>query len=236
MTSIEPHFQRPFVTLSAAISLDGFIATIKGDNNLSNSKDWARVHQLRMDSDAIMVGGGTIRADDSKLTVNEKKLKKEAINHPIRIVVSSKGNIPINARVITYRPEIPTLIAITSQCPSKKRLKLEEKGCELVECGDGSLVNLEQLLGILKKDYDINRLMLEGGSRLNGEMLNQCLIDEVHLALAPVICGSGVPLFNLQDPIPKFSTSPFFDIITYDQLDDMIWLQMSVHYKSRQIK
>ncbi|MFX0171630.1 MAG: RibD family protein [Candidatus Hodarchaeota archaeon] len=236
MNSLEPHFQRPFVTLSAAISLDGFIATIKGDSELSNSKDWARVHQLRMDSDAIMVGGGTIRADDSKLTVNEKKLKKKAINHPIRLVVSSKGNIPINARVITYRPEIPTLIAITSQCPSKKRLKLEEKGCELIECGDGPLVNLKQLLGILKKDFNINTLMLEGGSRLNGEMLNQCFIDEVHLAFAPVICGSGIPLFALPKTILNFSDSPYFEIITYSQLDDMIFIQMSVHYQPRQIK
>jgi riboflavin biosynthesis pyrimidine reductase len=113
---------------------------------------------------------------------------------------------------------------------------LEEKGCKLLECGDGPLVNLEQLLGILKKDYDINRIMLEGGSRLNGEMLNHHLIDEVHLALAPVICGTGVPFFTLPETIPDFSSSPFFQILTHTKVDDMIFLRISVHYRSRQIK
>jgi len=183
-----------------------------------------------------MVGARTIRVDDSKLTVNEKKLQKKAINHPIRIVVSSKGNIPINARVITYRPEIPTIIATTSQCPRVQKMRLEKKGCEVVECGDGPLVNLKQLLIILKKDFNVNKLMLEGGSKLNGEMLDQRLIDEIHLTLAPVICGSGVPLFTLPKTIPNFSDSPYFEIITYSQLNDMICIQMSVHYRSRQIK
>ncbi|MFX0183894.1 MAG: RibD family protein [Candidatus Hodarchaeota archaeon] len=236
MISFKSHSQRPFVILSTAMSLDGFIATIKGDSFLSNSKDWKRVHQLRMESDAIMVGAGTIRIDNSKLTVDEKKLQKKASNHPIRIVVSSKGNIPINARVITYRPEIPTLIAITSQCSSEQQMKLEKKGCKVVECGDGPLVNLKQLLTILKKNFNVNKLMLEGGSKLNGEMLDQRLIDEIHLSLAPVICGSGVPLFTLPKKILNFSDSPYFEIITYSQLEDMISIQMSVHHKSRQIK
>ena len=61
MTSPKHYENRPFVILSAAISLDGQIATVEGDTLLSNSKDWIRVHQLRADSDAIMVGSETIR-------------------------------------------------------------------------------------------------------------------------------------------------------------------------------
>ena len=77
MNLSKPPDTRPFVFLSAATSLDGQIATIDGDALLSNSDDWIRVHRLRADSDAIMVGSGTIRADDSKLTVNESLIGRE---------------------------------------------------------------------------------------------------------------------------------------------------------------
>lgn len=226
---------RPYVILSAATSLDGYIATSKGDSQLSNSEDWVRVHLLRMESDAIMVGSGTIRIDDSKLTVNEAIISRKVDKNPIRVVVNSKGDIPLNSRVITYRPEIPTLIAVTSQCPPKKRSKFEKKGCFIIECGNGPLVDLQQLLKSLRQEYKVRNLMVEGGSTLNGKLLNHQLIDEVHLALAPVICGEGIPLFSLQGRIREFSDSPFFEIIAYKHIDDMMWIQMSVHYKSRKI-
>lgn len=235
MTSFKPPENRPFVFLSAAISLDGHIATIQGDSLLSNSQDWIRVHKLRAKSDAIMVGSGTIRADDSKLIVDEVKISKTIDKHPIRVIVSSRGDIPLNSRVITYKPDILTIIGTTSKCSSKQRQKLENSGCFVLECGNGPLTNLHHLLNVLKTDFHVERLMLEGGSRLNGEMLNQQLIDEVHLAIAPVICGNGVPFFTLPKAIPEFSRSAFFEIIEHKKIDDMIWLKMSVHYRPRLI-
>ena len=118
---------RPFVFLSAAISLDGQIATYEGDTLLSNSKDWQRVHRLRADSDAIMVGSGTVRADDSKLTVNESLIGTKVEKHPIRVVVSSDGKIPLKSRIITHRADISTLIATTSRCSLNQRKKLSGK-------------------------------------------------------------------------------------------------------------
>ena len=70
---------------------------------------------------------------------------------------------------------------------------------------------------------------------MNGELLTQQLIDEINLALAPVICGQGVPLFDIPQPIPVFSKSPFFEIKTYEKIGDMVWINMSVHYHSRHI-
>ncbi len=236
MISVKPNFNRPFVFLSVATSLDGQIASINGDTLLSNSKDWIRVHQLRAECDAIMVGSGTIKADDSKLTVDEELIRQTIKNHPIRVVVTSKGNIPLNSRVITYKPDILTIIATTSQCPRIQKQKLENRGCVVLECGNGPLTNLHHLLNVLKTHYHVERLMVEGGSVLNGELLNQKLIDEVHLAIAPVICGNGVPFFTLPNELPEFSKSPFFEILDLSQIDDMIWLRMSVHYQPRQIQ
>lgn len=236
MTSSEPSLNRPFVVLSAAISLDGQIASKGGDSRLSNTRDWRRVHYLRAESDAIMVGSGTIRSDDSKLTIKEELIETSITRHPIRVVASSKGLIPLNAKVITHRPDIPTLIATTTQCSSKQRKSLEEKGCRIIECGNGPLTDLPQLLHILKRDYNVNKLLLEGGSQMNGKMLQCNLIDEVQLTIAPVICGNeGVPLFSLPQSISTFTESPFFEVTSYDKIDDMIWLRLSVHYHSRQI-
>ncbi|MFX0210596.1 MAG: RibD family protein [Candidatus Hodarchaeota archaeon] len=227
---------RPFVFLSAAISLDGKIATNQGDTLLSNSKDWVRVHRLRADSDAIMVGSGTIRADDSKLTVNEILIGTKIEKHPIRVVVSSDGNIPLKSRIITHKPDILTLIATTSQCSLNQRKKLEKKGCQVIECGKGPLTDLKQLLFLLRTEYNVEKLMVEGGSRLNGELINQQLLDEIQLAIAPVISGQGVPLFNLSKPFAKFSESPYFEIKKLDTIGDMIWINITVHYRPRRIQ
>ncbi|MFW9902838.1 MAG: RibD family protein [Candidatus Thorarchaeota archaeon] len=227
---------RPFVFLSAAISLDGKIATDQGDTLLSNSEDWIRVHRLRANSDAIIVGSGTIRADNSKLTVNESLIGTKIKKHPIRIVVSSNGKIPLKSKVITHKPNILTLIATTSQCPLSQRRKLEEKGCQVIECGKGPMTDLKQLLFLLKTEFNVAKLMVEGGSRLNGELINQQLLDEIQLAIAPVISGRGVPLFNLSKPFSKFSESPYFEIKTSDKIGDMIWLNISVHYRPRRIQ
>ncbi|UCG90297.1 MAG: dihydrofolate reductase family protein [Candidatus Heimdallarchaeota archaeon] len=227
---------RPYVFLSAATSLDGYIATVDGDSLLSNSKDWARVHRLRAESDAIMVGSGTIRTDDSKLTINERLVGARIEKHPIRVVVSSNGSIPLKSRVITHRPDVQTLIATTSQCSLSQTKKLEKRGCKVIKCGNGPLTDLHQLLYIVKTEFNVKKLMVEGGSLLNGALLSNKLVDEIYLAIAPVICGLGIPLFNLSQPIPTFSKSPFFEIKAHSQIDDMIWLKMSIHYQSRQIK
>ena len=127
MISPKMSYPKPKVILSSAMSLDGQIATGIGDVRLSNSEDWARVHHLRSQCDAIMVGIGTILADDSKLTVNPDYFQKgENFHNPIRIVVSSNGEIPLNARVITHLPTVPTIIATTSKCSVKQLIKIVE--------------------------------------------------------------------------------------------------------------
>jgi len=114
-----------------------------------------------------MVGSGTILSDNSKLTLKQEYFEKgEAMNDPIRIVVTSTGNIPLNANVIVHKPEVPTFIATTSRCPIDQKNKLKGLGCEVIECGHGSRVDLKNLLRRLKNDYNIQTLMMEGGISL----------------------------------------------------------------------
>ena len=233
MKNSRNRINRPYVILSAAMSLNGFISSLDGDSELSNYQDWQRVHNLRMNSDAIMVGSETIKKDDSKLTVKEEYVKNPITHHPIRIVVSSRGDIPINSRVITFKPERKTIIGTTSLCLKQKRQDLENLGCVVIICGDGPLVDLKMLLKILKSDFKINILMLEGGGTLNAQMLKLKLIDEIRLAIAPVICGSGTNLFNDVTLFRRFKDSPLFCFKEVNSLGDMIYTRIELQYSPR---
>lgn len=233
MKNSKGRINRPYVILSAAMSLNGYISSLDGDSKLSNNQDWQRVHNLRMNSDAIMVGSETIRKDNSKLTVKEEYVKKSVLRHPIRIVVSSRGDIPVNSRIITFRPEIKTIIGTTSLCLKQKQQELEKLGCTVIFCGDGPLVDLEMLLKVLKKDFKINVLMLEGGGTLNAQMLKLQFIDEIQLAIAPVICGSGTNLFNDKYLFRNFKDSPLFCFKEVNSLGDMIFTRIVLQYSPR---
>ncbi|MBS7250581.1 MAG: 2,5-diamino-6-(ribosylamino)-4(3H)-pyrimidinone 5'-phosphate reductase [Candidatus Freyarchaeota archaeon] len=163
------------------MSLDGKIATREGDSAFSDEEDWKRVHKLRSQVDAIMVGINTILLDDSKLTSKEGR-------SPIRVVVDSKARTPPNARVITVRPEVETIIAVTSRASPENIAHLQRKGAKIIVCGDGEKVDLEILM---EKLYErgIRNLLLEGGGNLNWGMLSKGLVDEIRIAIAPVIVG-----------------------------------------------
>ena len=88
---------RPYVILNAAMTLDGKIATRTGSSNISGKEDLERVHELRKECDAIMVGIGTVLADDPRLTVHKIDAKSE--DNPVRVVVDSKCRTPIAARI-----------------------------------------------------------------------------------------------------------------------------------------
>ena len=88
---------RPYVILNAAMTLDGKIATQTGSSNISGEEDLKRVHEIRKDCDAIMVGIGTVLEDDPRLTVH--KIDANPSDNPVRVVVDSKCRTPIDARI-----------------------------------------------------------------------------------------------------------------------------------------
>ncbi len=88
---------KPYVILSAAMTLDGKIATATGSSNISGPEDLKRVHELRRECDGIMVGIGTVLADDPRLTVHKVDANPE--DNPVRVVVDSRCRTPIAARI-----------------------------------------------------------------------------------------------------------------------------------------
>ncbi len=175
----------PYVVLNAAMSLDGKIATAQGESRLSSPEDLKRVHRLRASVDAIMVGLGTLLADDPKLTVALVPGR-----NPRRVIVDSSARTPLDAYVVRSASQTPTIIAVTSRAPTKRVRELEEAGTTVLTCGRGSQVSLRLLLTRLKK-MGVRRLLLEGGGTLNWSMLSRGLVDEISVAISPRVVGGA---------------------------------------------
>lgn len=173
---------RPYVILSGAISLDGKIATKAGDSRLSSKKDLVRVHKLRSNVDAILVGKRTMMIDNPSLTSRYVKGK-----NPIRIILDSNGSIKSNSKIIKTCKKIPTIIAVSEKISEKNIARLQRYGLEVIKCGHKQ-INLEKLLHILKKK-NIRKLLVEGGGTTNWSFFKEGFVDEIIVALTPFILG-----------------------------------------------
>lgn len=171
---------RPYVILNAAMTLDGKIATVAGDSRISCEEDLDRIHELRASVDAVMVGVGTVLADDPSLTVRRVRGK-----NPIRVVVDSLAKTPSDAKVLDSSAR--TIVAVSKRAAEEDIERLRRKGA-LVMIGGEEEVNLPKLLEELHA-MGVRKLLLEGGSTLNWSMLREGLVDEVRVAIAPRIVG-----------------------------------------------
>jgi 2,5-diamino-6-(ribosylamino)-4(3H)-pyrimidinone 5'-phosphate reductase len=172
------------VILNAAMTLDGKIATRTGSSEISGQEDLLRVHRIRKEVDAIMVGINTVLADDPRLTVHKISSKEE--DNPLRVVVDSKARTPLDYRILNT--EAHTIIAVSSEAPLD-RIKIlnSAETVEVIVCGD-KRVDLDCLMKELA-NKGIKTLMLEGGSTLNYSMLQAGLVSEVRVCIAPIIAG-----------------------------------------------
>lgn len=175
----------PYVILNSAMTLDGKIATRTGSSEISGHDDLVRVHRLRKKLDAIMVGINTVLEDDPRLTVH--KVPAEKSDNPLRVVTDSRARTPLNARILN--DEAPTLIAVSQNAPKEKIHALNSTGdnVEVVLTGRKQ-VDLTLLMNELAQ-RGIRSLMLEGGSTLNYSMLQEGLVDEIRVCVAPMIAG-----------------------------------------------
>lgn len=183
----------PFLTLKSALTLDGKTATLSGDSRwITNDKSRRYVHRLRAMVDAVMVGAGTLLADDPELTVRHVKGK-----NPLRIIVDSSLRIPHQARVLGDDLARGTIIATTSD--DRDRIaSLETRGAQVIRCAsDKGRVDLRDLMERLGA-RGIQSILLEGGSELAGAALRQGLIDKFILFYAPLFLGGadGIGLFG----------------------------------------
>jgi len=177
----------PYVVLKTAMSLDGKIATAQGESQwITGATAREYVHRLRDRYDAILVGVGTVLADDPSLTC---RLPEGGGKDPVRVVLDSQARTPSTARVITQPSEAPTLIVtVPGASPERVRL-LKEAGAQVLEVpsGEGGIdpASLLRELG----QREISSVLVEGGARVNGTFITGNLVDKVYWFIAPKLIG-----------------------------------------------
>jgi 2,5-diamino-6-(ribosylamino)-4(3H)-pyrimidinone 5'-phosphate reductase len=172
----------PYIILNSAMTLDGKMATKAGSSEISGKEDLIRVHKLRKEVDAIMVGINTVIVDDPKLTVH--KIQADINDNPLRVVVDSKARTPLSSRILNE--DAHTIIVVSELAESERIEKLNDKA-EIIVSGK-KRVDLKLLMETLF-NMGIKTLMLEGGSTLNYSMLIEGLVSEIRVCIAPMVVG-----------------------------------------------
>ena len=176
----------PFVTLKCAVSLDGKIATRTGDSQwISNAQSRRRAHQMRHEHDAVLVGIETLRHDNPQLNVRLEGEWKQ----PQRIVVDSRGRIPLNAKLLNDGGN-RVLVATTEAMPRDKRIELETRGVRVLDLpsNESGRVDLPHLWRVLR-DEKIYSVLIEGGAQIAASALKSGNVDKVAFFIAPLIIG-----------------------------------------------
>lgn len=210
---------RPYVRAKLAMSLDGRTAMANGESQwITGPPARSDVQRLRARSSAIITGVESILHDDSSLTLRKPELEQglnipdadELIKkQPLRVVLDSTLRTPLNAKVVSGPGEVIIFCAV--EADKKRRRALEELGVEvlMLDSHDGR-INLEQMLEILGQK-DCNEVLLETGATLAGSMVEQNLVDELIIFMAPALMGSSArPLLDM--PFESMSEKLNLDI------------------------
>ena len=187
--------KKPFVTLKCAMTLDGRIATRTGDSRwITGETAREHVHRLRHAVDAIMIGVGTVRADNPRLTA---RLKDRPTRDPIRVILDSRLTADENAAVFNLESPAETILVTGKAVDPERRARFEKTGVRVIavnqdQTGGIDLPDLMQRLG----EMDITSLLIEGGGRVGGSALRSGIVDKICFFYAPKILGGddGVPV------------------------------------------
>jgi diaminohydroxyphosphoribosylaminopyrimidine deaminase/5-amino-6-(5-phosphoribosylamino)uracil reductase len=180
------HFMRtgrPFVHLKLAASLDGKIATRNGDSRwITGDEARQRVHQLRHEYDAILIGAGTAVADDPLLTDRSGKARRKPL---VRVVLDERLDISPNSQLVSTRDDAPLIIFAGGSVPKERLHPLASAGVEVIEDTGRDLLVALKLLG----EREIQSVLVEGGANVAGQLFDAGLVDKVSFFIAPMIIG-----------------------------------------------
>jgi len=183
----------PFVFLNVATTADGKLAPASRHFIPFGSKrDQEHLLELRATADAVMSGARTVDLSPVKLGAGPKKyrdlrLKRGLAEYNLRIVVSGSGTLDPEAEIFKHRFS-PIIILTTERAGKSKLRQLESLADEVKICGDREL-DFDFALRWLRREWNVKRLLCEGGGEINGALFEAGLVNEVHLTLCPVIFG-----------------------------------------------
>ena len=184
---------RPLVTLKLAMTLDGRIATRTGESRwITGEPARARAHLLRAQHDAVMVGSGTVLADDPLLNVRLPGLERHS---PLRLVLDGRMRLPLTSALVVGARQTPTWLVTLEGGDRRRRRAFQDSGVEVIEvaAGEEGAIDLKSMLQHLA-ERGLTRILAEGGARLAAALLREHLADRLAIFRAPsIIGGDGLP-------------------------------------------
>lgn len=175
----------PFIFMKVAMSLDGKIATCKGDSKWISCEESRKcVHKLRRELMGILVGINTVIKDDPMLNCRLENGK-----NPIRIIVDTELKIPMSSKIISSAKSIRTIVVTTKKAKLNSIEPLKEKGVEILIVNlKKNLVDLNDMIHKLG-ELNIDSILIEGGATLNFSAINENIVDKLQVYIAPIIIG-----------------------------------------------
>jgi diaminohydroxyphosphoribosylaminopyrimidine deaminase/5-amino-6-(5-phosphoribosylamino)uracil reductase len=176
----------PYVTLKLGLSLDGRIASRTGASKwVTGPEARARVHLLRAQHDAVVIGIGTALADDPRLTVRDAPGQS-----PLRVVFDTKLRLPLAGCLVQSAREVPTWVVCTIDAPSSAEEQLIERGVEVLRAPSSAEGRIDPMAALrMLASRGIVAAMIEGGAELAGSVLAGAVVDELHAFIAPILLG-----------------------------------------------
>lgn len=217
---------RPYVLLSAAMSIDGYLDDSSGARlMLSNEADFDRVDEVRAGVDAILVGAATIRRDNPRLLIRsadrqQQRIRRGMAAHPMKVTLTGSGDLDATARFFTSGDSEKLVYTRDTAVPASRRAL----GNVATVVAAGEPINLVAVLDDLGR-RKVERLMVEGGGTVHTQFLSAGLVDEIQVVIAPFFVGDhAAPRFVHPGRFPQDAQRPL-TLAETRQMGDVVLLR-----------
>jgi diaminohydroxyphosphoribosylaminopyrimidine deaminase/5-amino-6-(5-phosphoribosylamino)uracil reductase len=208
---------RPLVTVKAAMTLDGKIAAAGGESQWITGEAARRdAHRLRAEADAVLVGIGTVLADDPRLTVRlgGRRIPTRTGARPLRVVLDSRLRIPLRARMLRETSGGQVVVMTTPRAPAARIKTIEHQGARVIQVAAARRgVSLHAALRALA-GLGVNHVLVEGGAEVNAALLQGKLADRLVLYMAPKLLGGRDALSVIGGSAPRLADAISLDDVT----------------------
>ncbi len=198
----------PWMIVKTGQTMDACIAVESGESKwITSEESRKKVHELRHEVDAVMIGRRTALKDNPKLTV-----RNVIGRDPLRVVIDSKLSLPVTLKLFNDENRENTIVAYSVDLQDQEKMELlESSGVKTLpsKSGKDGLIDLVYLNKILAKKYSITSILVEGGNLLHSDLARLNLIDEIQLFIAPKLIGNGIKTFSRLETAELSSVKEF---------------------------
>ncbi|MFN2593908.1 MAG: bifunctional diaminohydroxyphosphoribosylaminopyrimidine deaminase/5-amino-6-(5-phosphoribosylamino)uracil reductase RibD [Actinomycetota bacterium] len=211
---------RPLMTLKLALTLDGRLAAADGSARwITGDSAREHVHARRQEAGCVLVGAGTVLADDPELTVREVPADRQ----PLRAIVDARGRIPGDAAIFSTEVA-PVLVLTTSEAPGDRQVVWKDAGAEVVVLDEApGGVDLAAAIAEIGR-HEVNEIYCEGGARLATSLLREGLVDRLELYYGPLVVGDGPHISSIG--ITSMGQAPRWRPIEVRRFDNDVMMVM----------